>query len=568
MYTDNLHGVAGRALNPQNPKVKGTHMAKSQPSDTHVRLSGSQRFQRAGAVVLGRSDPQEWAEVTVKVRRKAALPEPDPDKPIPRDVLVSKYGANPKDLGAVEKELTAYGLKVTSKDSAARTVTVAGPVSAMEEAFGVKLFQVKHNDVLYRGRVGDVFIPKALDGIVTGVFGLDTRPMVKRGRRLSLQTAGGSRQPASNRLWFFPAELASEYQFPASDGSGQTIGILEFEGHYDANDLQHFWQLGGDGGPVPAVHAKNVESLTPKQANDPDGTGETMLDIEVVAAICPKATINVYFSEFTERGWVANLDASLHDTPAPSVVSISYSFPEGINPWTQQTVDQVNDTLKELANAGVTVCVSSGDDGSDDMVGDGMAHVGFPASSPYVLAVGGTSLNRHTNAEVVWHEGNGVRPTGGSTGGGVSAMNPRPTWQNVSISSVNPHAPEGRIVPDVAADAALHTGYRMFGPISGPGVPAGSSGWQTVGGTSASTPLWAGLIARLQQLGKTVNFLTPRLYQPTSKTKGKPLGSVACRDITKGTNASGNAPGYKASAGFDATTGWGSPNGAKLLQGL
>lgn len=343
---------------------------------------------------------------------------------------------------------------------------------------------------------------------------------------------------------------------------------MEFGGQYVPSDLQQFWQLGGTPDPVPTVNAKDVQTLSPQLKSDPDYTGEVMLDIEVVAAVCPKARINVYFSNWSEQGWVANLDAALQDTPQPNVLSISYSLAEGIDIWTQQCVDQVNDTLKEFANAGITVCASTGDDGTDDQVGDGAAHVGFPATSPYLLAVGGTSLNRHTGAETVWHEGNGVRPYGGSTGGGVSEMNPRPAWQTQNIASVNPHAPLGRIIPDVSGNAALHTGYQIYGPVSGPNIPPGSSGWQTVGGTSASTPLWASLIALLQQSGKQVGFLTPRLYSATAKTGGKPLGSAACRDITKGKNASGSAAGYAAAAGFDAASGWGSPNGAKLVGNL
>jgi len=189
-------------------------MAISSQENSHIRLDGSRRFQRPGSVTLGPSDPQEWVEVTAKVRRKADLPEPNPDKPISRQELSAKYGADPKDLDAVEKAFTPFGLKVVSRDDAARTVNLAGPVSAMEEAFGVKLFRVKqHDDHIYRGRVGDVFIPKALDGVVTGVFGLDSRPMVKRGRRLSLdnshsaaapRTGCGSSRRSSPRSISFP----------------------------------------------------------------------------------------------------------------------------------------------------------------------------------------------------------------------------------------------------------------------------------------------------------------------------------------------------------------------------
>ena len=350
------------------------------------------------------------------MRRKAELPEPNPDNPISRSVLTSKYGADPKDLDLVEQELTPFGLTVTSKNAASRTANVVGPVSAMEKAFGVRLFKVEHEGFIYRGRVGDIFVPRALDGIVTGVFGLDTRPMIKRRPRLTVQPEGSDTATASHRSWFYPTELAEAYQFPAADGTGQVIGILEFEGHYVADDLQQFWKKGGNSGTPPTVTVTNVESLSSTLSNNDDGIGETMLDVEVVAAICPKAAIRVYVSGFTEKGWIANLDAALQDKVAPTVISVSYSFPEGMHPWTQQAVDQVNDSLKELADAGITVCVSTGDDGSSDAETDGIAHVGFPPSSPYVLAVGGTALNRQTGAEVVWHEGNGVRAHGWCNG--------------------------------------------------------------------------------------------------------------------------------------------------------
>src|SRR5262249_40890693 len=149
-------------------------------------------------------------------------------------------------------------------------------------------------------------------------------------------------------------------------------------------------------------------------------------------------------------GWIANLDAVLNDPASPSVVSVSYGLAEGTDIWTQAAIDHVNDSLQALANAGITVCISSGDDGSDDQVpNDGRAHVDFPATSPFVLSVGGTSLNRQSGDEVVWFDGDGLRRDGGgSGGGGVSEFNARPSWQSgIDIVSVNPHAPNGRVIP-------------------------------------------------------------------------------------------------------------------------
>jgi kumamolisin len=532
-------------------------MAAAKDNMTHIPLKGSRRYLRAGSEVLSRSDSNEQVGVTVKIRRKAPLPEPVPGKPISRAVLMEKYGADPADLEKVANILSTYGLTIASKNPAARSLQVTGPASAMEKAFGVHLFQVKHNDLLYRGRVGDINIPTPLEGIVTGVFGLDNRPMIKRRHPMIPQAIQNALPSPDSRSWYLPQELAEAYKFPDGDGAGQSIGILEFAGQFLEADLSTFLQLAGQGSANPNVQIKNVHHLSAAETSNADATGEVMLDVEIIASLCPKAAITIYFAHWSERGWIANLDAVLTD--APSVLSISYGLAEGDDIWTAQAITSVNDTLKELANAGIAVCVSSGDDGSDDQVPDGKAHIDFPATSPYVLSVGGTALTRATGKEVVWFDGDGLRrDNGGSTGGGVSGSLLRPAWQNFDIASVNPHTLTGRIVPDVAANAAGSTGYLMVSQGQG----------MVSGGTSAATPLWAGLLARLQQAGKTVGYFTPRLYQPTSKTNGKPLGAVACRDITEGSNAAGNAQGYSAGPGFDAVTGWGSPIGQKLMASL
>ena len=145
-----------------------------------------------------------------------------------------------------------------------------------------------------------------------------------------------------------------------------------------------------------------------EQQNDPDSIGETMLDIEVIAGICPKATIQVYFSRWSEKGWVDNLDAVLTDYGCPWS-AVSYGLAEG------RISDPANDRSPERHAQGACqcrrhVCVSTGDDGTDDQVADGQAHVRLPGEQPVVLAVGGTSLDRSTGDEIVWFEGDGVAP--------------------------------------------------------------------------------------------------------------------------------------------------------------
>jgi len=529
---------------------------------SHVVLPGSHRYHRAGAQVLGRADAHEWCDVTIKLRRARELPEPVAGKAVlSRAEFAQRYGAAGDDLAAVESVLTKAGLTIESQDATTRNIKVGGPVDAMEKLFQVHLLRVQHADHFYRGRVGDIHIPKALDGIVTGVFGLDTRRMTRHRRSKGVLTATHALPAAAHRPWFLPQELAAIYQFPPGGGDNQTIGIIELGGRYIASDLAEFAQLTGLGVP-PKVVTVQVEKESSQDANDPDAIGECMLDVEVVAGVCPKSTIAVYFSNFTEKGWVDVLDASLHDTAnKPSVLSISYGLAEGTSIWTGQAMQAVNDTLKEAAVLGIPVCIAAGDDGSDDQVGDGAAHVDFPSTSPFVLCVGGTALKKRNGrgfVETTWFDGDGLRADrGGSTGGGVSEVIARPTWQkNITIASVNPQAPAGRCVPDVAADAAGSTGYFL--------VSLGKP--QVSGGTSAAAPLWAALLARLMANGKQLGFFTPLLYQANAKTAGKPLGAAALKDITSGGNATAAAGGYKAGTGYDAVTGWGSPNGANLMK--
>jgi kumamolisin len=532
----------------------------------HVALKGSRRNHRPGAQVLGRSDPHEWCEITVKVRRQAPLPEPQPGKAVlTRDEAVKKHGASAADIEAVVKSLTSYGLAVIDKDPATRSVKLSGPVERMEAVFKTHLFRVKHGDHLYRGRVGELSVPAELHGIVEGVFGLDTRPMIRqRHPRTQLQSTPSNQLPSPDqRSWYLPQELAAAYNFPGSGASGKTVGIIELGGQYLAEDLQEFAELTGLES-IPTVNVVNVEKLASSDRNDPDAIGEVMLDVEVVAGVCPGAAIALYFSNFTEKGWVDVIDAALNDTTNnPCVLSISYGLAEGTDIWTQQAMDAVNDAMKEAAARGIPVCVAAGDDGSDDQVGDGLAHINFPATSPYVLSVGGTALIKSASgsSETVWFDGDGLRKdNGGSTGGGVSmAFQPPPTWQaSLNIPSVNPNASPGRIVPDVAANAAGSTGYFMVAQGQG----------QVSGGTSAATPLWAGLLARLINANVPVGYITPVFYQTAPNSGTNTIGALTCNDITRGNNDTAAAGGYSAGIGYDAVTGWGSPKGDALANAL
>jgi kumamolisin len=251
----------------------------------------------------------------------------------------------------------------------------------------------------------------------------------------------------------------------------------------------------------------------------------------------------VYFAPNTPQGLHDALTTAIHDkTHKPTIISISWGHAE-CN-WDPQSMTAFDSALQDAAALGITVCAASGDHGSSDSVSDGANHVDFPASSPHILACGGTTLHSADGVittEKVWNDGAKL----GAGGGGFSNHFPLPHWQ--SSLSIKPPAGCGRGVPDVSGVADLKTGYKVL--VDGKSL--------VLGGTSAVAPLWSGLIALLnEKTGKQLGYPNPALY-------AIPPAAEAFRDITAGSNGA-----FSAGAGWDATTGLGSPSGEKLLQAL
>jgi hypothetical protein len=309
------------------------------------------------------------------------------------------------------------------------------------------------------------------------------------------------------------------------------------------------------------VSVDNGSNSPDPMGNDPTNADfEVALDIEVAGAIAPDAVLVVYFAPNTEQSFLDAATQAIHDTThGPSVISISWGSPESV--FTPQFMNQMDQAFQDAAVLGVTICAASGDNGSTDGQSDNLLHVDFPASSPHVLGCGGTTIivqNDAITSEVVWNT------LLGATGGGISDQFPVPSWQldqNIPASG-NPRGRIGRGVPDVSGDADADTGYA---------ITVHDMEWHS-GGTSAVAPLWAALIALINQelaqavpnLDQSVGFVNPWIY-------GLPPGSIAFRDVTTGNNdtASANPPrSYIAGTGWDACTGLGSPNGSGLLWSL
>ncbi len=509
---------------------------------TRTTLAGSETVQRPGLLPGGSIPDGETIHVTVVLRRKGSaglLQSVRNLLHLSHQEHAAEHGATDADVALVEHFAHEFGLTVVEASAAKRRVILAGTAEQMHEAFGVDFicYTQESSGKMFRGRQGTLSIPSDLKGVVEAVLGFDTRPIAEPHFRPRQTSAVG----------FTPQQVAALYSFPANvTGKGQTVAIIELGGGYKAADLKTYFS--GFGLATPKVTAISVDGGKNTPGGDADG--EVLLDIEVVGAVANGASIAVYFAPNTDQGFIDAITDAVHDTKRkPSVVSISWGGPE--DSWSQQSRDALNSALQDAATLGVTVTVASGDNGSTDGVGDGKLHVDFPASSPFALACGGTTLRGSGStitSETVWNE---TANQEGATGGGVSTVFALPAYQNNANVPVQPQTSfAGRGVPDIAGNADPTTGYQVR--VDGQNT--------VVGGTSAVAPLWAGLVALLnQQLGTPVGFLNPKLYA---------LTPGAFHDITSGTNDDANLGYYSARAGWDPCTGLGTPNGTALLQAL
>lgn len=532
-----------------------------------VPIPGSERAALPGARVVGPADPNERVLVTVLVRSRPSgkglapmLEEMGSRKPserrhLSREEFAALHGADPDDLKKVEAFAREYGLKIVETSAVQRRVVLSGTVAALSAAFGVDLANYEHPGGTYRGRTGPVHVPKAIAPVIVAVLGLDNRPQARPHVRLWKQQEEAS-APRPGGTSYAPSQIAQLYNFPqGGNGNGQCIAIIELGGGYRMVDLDGYFSHLGI--PTPQIKSISVDGAKNRPLADTNADGEVLLDIEVAGAVAPGAQIVVYFAPNTDAGFLDAIKSAVHDdSNKPSVISISWGGPE--KGWTRQAMQAMDQAFQEAATLGVTVCCAAGDDGSSDLrppePDDGLLHTDFPASSPYALACGGTRLKGSGNViteEVVWNEGR----DGGATGGGISDVFDLPKWQTaVNVPpSANPGGRVGRGIPDVAGDADPVTGYQV--------LVDGQQG--VIGGTSAVAPLWAGLIALLnQKLGRPVGYLNPALYSLAA-------ASGAFHDITTGNNdITGDSGVYRAGPGWDACTGWGSPDGTMLLEAL
>lgn len=545
----------------------------------------------------------------------------------------------------VERSLRAHGLKPGRLDASGLALTVKASSGALERAFKLTLSEVRlrdGRDAIFNAQAPA--LDRRIAGAVQAVLGLSTlypaqgtalhgpsNPLLAaRGRAASVRTrvATGGPQPCSQAVDDAPGsggytadQIASQYDFSplyeAGDkGQGVTVALYELES--DApSDIAAYEKCYG-------IHTKITYVKVDGGAGSGAGSGEAALDIDQVISLAPKVKLLVYQGPNSNNGTGPyNTYAAIADQDKASVVSTSWGECEPEETLAQARAEAT--LFEQMAVQGQTLVAAAGDSGSEDCWIGGAGgdsnnslQVDDPASQPFVTGVGGTSLEQgvfnlggtgnpiYPTAnpnETVWNNSYpglqyatyGIAP--GAGGGGISSFWQMPAYQltaataapwlgveNTESSGANCAAVAGsycREVPDVSADADPMDGYMTYWNGQGESRSNALSGWQSIGGTSAATPLWAAVFALAEAsracAGNLIGFPNPALYALASSSPtaySSYFNDVTNDAINQGGDdndlaASGNSAGlYEAGAGYDMATGLGTPNAANIAPAL
>ena len=467
--------------------------------------------------------------------------------------------------------LQSQALTVTNIAPNNLLIDASGTIAQAQQAFSIQINNYQLGNRTFYANATPPTIPAPISQLITSIGGLDNSVQYKPLYQHSLHATFHAQLANGPTSGFGPKDLTGAYnatflQTAGVLGDKQTVALFELDGYQASDVAQYFSNYG--------LTTPNITNVLVDGYNGSAGQGaiEVELDIEVVGAMAPHANQLVYEGPNTTQGLNDTYNQIVHDHKA-QIVSISWGLCESSTGQAElQTLDNI---FKQGASMGISFFAASGDSGAYDC-NDGNQAVDSPASDPYVTGVGGTNLQLNAGAygsESVWSNANDTQrsPRGAGGGGGISSTFLQPSWQtglgviNANSSGAPCNAPNGqycREVPDVSAAADPATGYAIFCTVTNAGCP--STGWITVGGTSASAPLWAGSAALINQYllskGKTViGYANPALYSVFNAQP--PLSPF--HDVTSGTNLY-----YPAGSGYDMATGLGSPDIGNIAQDL
>jgi subtilase family serine protease len=496
--------------------------------------------------------------IALKLRNEAQLDallaaQNDPQSPLYHHYLTpqqftEQFGPTPETVNRVVTYLRSQGLRVNGVSPNRTLISASGSVSQIEQAFAITLADYQVGNRTVYAPTSEPSVPAQLGGLILNIAGLDNVALY---HPLGLQRLSSSQVPHTGPGGgYTPSELRTAYDMNSlinggSNGSGQTVAIFELDG-YRASDVNAYLSYYGLG-------SAKYSNVLVDGATNTAGSGaiEVELDMEVVSAIAPGANQKIYIGPNTNTGVNDTYNRIVTDNLA-KVVSISWGECEAAAGTSElATLDNI---FKQGAAQGQAFFAASGDSGAYDCDNSSLA-VDSPADDPYVVGVGGTHLVTGSggtySSESAWSNPNDTQrsPYGSGGGGGISSYFARPSYQTgPNLTNAN------RMVPDVSADADPATGYSVYCTVTAAGCS--SSGWLTVGGTSAAAPLWAGVAADVNQYltsqGKaTLGSASATIYRlyNTAQTYS------AYHDITSGNNLY-----YSATTGYDLATGIGSPD--------
>jgi len=533
-------------------------------SAAFVSLPGSEHPHPVDSRKLQPTDAAQQLTVTILLRRNQSHTPTKPEevfaKPSARPTrkaFAAAHGAEQGEIDAVVNFAKQAGLQVVDTDPARRSVIVTGSVDAVNKAFSLQLNDYQYAKGTYRSHDGAVNLPASIAKYVQAVVGLTNREVEATHfpSAAATQLSAGVDPPNTTNLT--PAQVAALYTFPPGDGSGQTIGIYEMKtgntpAGYSPADIAGTMKALGNL-PLPQIVDVPIDGTKNSGKSD----GETGLDITVAGAIAPKATLAVYFAGATTQNMIHALQAMIlpkAGQPQPSIVSISYGWgadDPNTPAFSASEYTQFTSLFEDASNNKITVFVSSGDNGAS-VESRTQAQTSYPSSDVWVTACGGTTIGNIKGTsfdEWVWNDS-------GATGGGISARFAVPAYQAaVKLPKRNKTGTLGRGVPDISGNASPYSGYLQVLNGKKP---------QPIGGTSAVSPLYAGLIARINSnLGAPVGYLNTSLYTLPSSTFRDILGAPGPAN-----NSYSGVTGYPAGPGWDACTGLGSLNGQALQKAL
>jgi len=479
-------------------------------------------------LVINMRHPSKFREQMPLLLDRIHLP-PHKRKYLDHSELTDVLGISEDDYDIVKAFVEKFGIKIKSVNKLERIVKINGKVGQLEKAFHTKIGLMEGpGGSTYRSFISALSIPQDLHQVILSVSDLTYLFRYEKRKVHAAQEEGRDEEVVGHNT----EEIAEVYNLPTKfKGKGQCLGFVELGGTFAKKDIAKYCKIRGIKQP------KIIEVGQPHFGSTTEvNNGEVTLDLQIAASLVPEAKFVIYYG----RSVVEAMSSAVADkVNKPDVISISWAAPE--SEYTSSDVEALNHVFLEAAFLGISVVAASGDYGAIARKGP---CVTIPSCHPLVLACGGTSIFKSSDRviEKVWDD---IQKHQGS-GGGYSKIYPPPYYQIDQVARYPFYKENGRATPDIAGVADPRTGYKI--------VFNGEE--KIVGGTSASTPLWASLLIQMNEgLGYRLGFVNEALYQIADKG--------VFNQIVEGGNGL-----YIASIGWNPCTGMGTPNGQLILDEL